>query len=555
MPGSVLEAIDGFTKELDRRDLIARNLLLAAYRRQSISVLEEWRRLQEKVATAPRVPIVTGAGTVTSGIPPSWIFQQDRYQSLQAEVRGLVYGMGAELGDVTLAGQTAAWETGVAEARAAGTALGEISPRSWAGVPQKSFAAFTGGAEGGPLAALLSSFTTREGANARAYARDVIGAGILQGLAARDVARRLESGLQDLTFGRAYRIARTETLRAYREGARASYRANPHIVQSWAWRAAVENTDRPPCAACFARHGQLFPIDAPMETHPNCRCRMVPRRSPINGVLPNDPKLRDAKVAFDALAPAQQRRILGPTRLAMYQGGQANLRDFATVRGRGGPWGPNAAVVRPIYELRNLSHEGRALPFAAQRLFRQSAEAESAVSATLQDVASRTGGTLEGYAFRLKMPNRIAEKIQTDVLDGRGGVTAVSEGINDALRYTLRFSPEQYADGVRIALTEIRSRGGTILNEKNFWTKEYTVQEDGADSGYRGYHAIIRDRSGGRYELQFHTAETLAVKEPSHNLYEIQRQASTGPAEKKRLAGLIGDLWRPLLFPSGVLGL
>lgn len=550
MPEPVLEAIDSFSKDLARRDLIARNTLLAAYRRQSISVLEEWRRLQEKVASAPRIAITTGAGVQTEGIPPSWIFQQDRYTALQVEVRGLVYSMGSTLGDVTLEGQAAAWETGIQEARAAGTSLGEISPRSWASVPTKAFESFTGGAERGPLAALLAGFVTKNGAEAGAFARDVIGAGILQGQAARDVARRLEAGLQTITFARAYRIARTETNRAYREGARASYTANRNIVQSWAWRAAVENTQHPPCGACFARHGQIFPISEPMQTHPNCRCRMVPRRSPLLGVLPNDPKLPDAKAAFDALAPAQQRRILGPGRLDLYRSGRSMLSDFATVRGRGGPWGPNAAVVRPLYELRNLSHEGRALPFAAQRLFTQSANAEARVSATLQDVAQRTGGTLEGFGFRLKMPNRIAEKIQTDVLDGRGGVTAVSEGINDALRYTLRMSPEQYADGVRIALAEIRSRGGTIVNTKNFWRKVYSKEEGG--SGYRGYHAIVQDATGARYELQFHTAESLATKEPSHALYEIQRQITTSPAEKLALQKRIADLWRRLTFPPGV---
>ncbi len=555
MPEPVLEAIERYSKDLDRLDIVARNTLLGSFRRQIAPVLLEWRALQEKVATAPLIATIDGSGNVTQAIPPSWLFQEQRYASLQSEVRGLVYGMGATLGDVTLEGQAAAWETGLQEARAAGTALGEISPRSWAGVPSRAFASFTGGEAGGPLGSLLAGFTARNGGEARAFARDVIGAGVIQGLAARDVARRLEAGLSDLTFGRAYRIARTETLRAYREGARASYRANPNIVQSWAWRAAVENTSRPPCAACFARHGQLFPIEEPMQTHPNCRCRMVPRRSPLFGVQPNDPKLPDATAAFEKLSPAQQRRILGPGRLEMYRRGQANLRDFATVRGQGGPWGANAATVRPLYELRNLSHEGRALPFAAQRLFTQSAEAERFVSGTLQDVAYRTGGSLEGFAFRLKRTNRIAEKIQTDVLDGRGGVTAVSEGINDALRYTMRFSPEQYADGVRIALREIETRGGVIVNSKNFWNTTYTVAKHGADSGYRGFHAIIRDRTGARYELQFHTAESLAVKEPSHNLYEIQRQDSTSAAEKKRLAAAIGDLWRTLRFPPGALDL
>lgn len=542
MPEPVLEAIESFDKALRDRDVIARNRLLSAYRLGILPVMQEAQALAERVATAPKIAIIRGDGTVGEGVPPSWTFQNERYQRLQTEIRGLVLGMAQELGVTTLEGQAAAWQTGVAEARAAGLALGEISPSSWASPPRAAFQAYVGGVTSGPLAPLLESFVVQNGAAAAGYARDVLGAGLLAGRGARQIARDLESGIETLTFSRAYRIARTETLRAYREGARASYKENPEVVQSWAWRAAVENTDRPPCAACFAKHGSLHPREEAMGTHPNCRCRMVPRRSPIFGVTPNDPKLLDAKEAFDRLSPAQQRRILGPGRLDLYERGRVRLQDFATSRSRG-PWGRNDATVRPLYELRNLARQDRVLGEVAQRLFTQSANAEIRVSSALQHAADAAGGQMQGFAYRLKLPGRLAEKIQGDVLAGRGSIVGAGEGINDALRYTMTFSPEDYAAGVARTRAILAEQGVSVVKTKNFWN---------APGGYREYRIIGQDPGGARFELQFHTPESFVVKmEKSHELYARQRRIGIDPTEAAALQKEIDDLWASVRIPPG----
>lgn len=554
MPAPVIEAIEAFDRDLRNEDVVARNRLAAAYRRAWLPILEEMNFLRRAVENAPTIPIIRGDGTTGFGIPPSWTFQHERYQALQTAVRAAVYEMATELGDVTLGGQAAAWETGIDEARAAARALAEVDPRSFATPPRGAFQAYTAGAQQGPLDSLLQSFIRNNGTAARDYTRDLIGAGLMQGRAPQSIARELEGAIRGLTQSRAETIARTEILRAYREAAYRSYTQNPDIVQSWTWRAAVENSRPPPCAACFGRHGQIFPITQRMEPHPRCRCRMVPRRSPIYGQVPEDPVLTDRDLAFSRLPVSAQRQVLGPTRLAGWRSGTWRMDDFATSRGRG-LWGTNNAAIRPIYELRSLSRDPRrSLDFASRRLFETSARAEPRVSAFLQDVASRLDARLAGFGFRLKATNRISEKIYADVLDGRGLITATSQGINDALRYTLELTPAQFSDGVRIALAEARARGHRILDSKNFYLHNYTVARHGATSGYRGFHAVIQEPGGARYELQFHTAETLRRKEPSHLLYEVQRVA-TSPAERKRIQEEIGELWQDLEFPPGVEGL
>lgn len=542
MPDPVLEAMDRFSAPLSDLTRDAQRSLLQQYQAGWSSISAELEGLQTKLATAPKIATISGTGQLLEGIPPSWTFQESRYIALQGEVRSLVTTLEGKLIDVTQAGQTSAWSLARGEAAAVGTSLAEMPISSWASVPQGAFQAFVGGSESGPLAGLLQSFATTTAPKAALYARDVLGAGLLQGRSAFAIADDLKSGLQTISYSRALTIARTETLRAYREGVRQNYLANRTIVQSWTWRAAVENQQRPPCAACFARHGSVHPLAEPMNTHPNCRCRMVPMRSPVLGVRPNDPVLPDAKTAFDALSPAQQRRILGPSRLEMYRSGRVNLSDFATTRPRG-LWGENAATIRPLSELRNLSSQSRALPGASDRLFRQAAAAEPEVSAALQKLGARTGAELDGFGFRLKAPDRIAEKIRADVLDGKGSIVKVGEGINDALRYTYRLEPGKYATGVTEIMRGLQAEGMTVLKTKNFWQ---------SPSGYRGYHAIFRSPSGARFELQFHTADSLAVKARSHILYEIQRVPGTAAAERLRLQGEIDELWAGLRAPRGV---
>lgn len=542
MADPVLEAMDAFAGPLSKLTREAQQTLLSTYRSGWQSISAELEGLTAKVASAPTIATISGTGQLTQGIPPSWTFQQERYIALQGEVRSLVTSLEGTLIDTTKAGQIGGWDVGGKEALAAGSNLAEMPISSWAKTPTGAFQAFVGGATSGPLSSLLGSFAVTNGPQAAIFARDVLGAGLLRGRSAFAIADDLNAGLRSISYSRALTIARTETLRAYREGARQSYLANRNIVQSWTWRAAVENQERPPCAACFARHGSVHPLAEPMQTHPNCRCRMVPMRSPILGVRPNDPVLPDAKTAFDALKPAQQRRILGPTRLEMYRSGRVNLSDFATTRTRG-LWGANAATVRPLSELRTLSSQSRALPGASDRLFRQAARAEPEVSAVLQKLGTRTGAELEGFGFRLKAPDRIAEKIRADVLDGKGSIVKVSEGINDALRYTYRLEPGAYAKSVAEIMRGLQAEGMTVLKTKNFWQ---------APSGYRGYHAIFQAPNGARFELQFHTARSLAVKEKSHLLYEIQRLPTTSAAERLRLQGEIDDLWATLKAPRGV---
>jgi hypothetical protein len=174
---------------------------------------------------------------------------------------------------------------------------------------------------------------------------------------------------------------------------------------------------------------------------------------------------------------------------------------------------------------------------AAAELRQVSEAAEPEVSGILRTLEERTGGELAGFEFRLKAETRIAEKILTDVAEGKGTVEQVGLGINDALRYTLKYEGRAtYMDGYTESVRALEAQGIRPLKPpKNFWGKP----------GYQGINAVFQGPGGARFELQFHTAASLARKDPSHKLYEALR-TSTNPLERARLEDEINTLWSDL---------
>ena len=84
----------------------------------------------------------------------------------------------------------------------------------------------------------------------------------------------------------------------------------------------------------------------------------------------------------------------------------------------------------------------------------------------------------------------------------------------DLPRLTTR---ERYAEGVLSDVDRLKSEGFELIKLKNLWAEE---QYKGINSQWR------RPETGLRFEMQFHTPESLEAKELTHRAYERIR----GPA-------------------------
>lgn len=189
-------------------------------------------------------------------------------------------------------------------------------------------------ADGQPLGMLLSEVA---GTGATAL-RDELLIGVARGKHPREIARNMRR-VSDLSKHRSELIARTEALRAYRETTRATFDASP-VVTGWTWQATL---DVRTCAMCWAMSGTVFPTERSLDTHPGCRCALVPvTRSwrDLGFDVPDQrPPVLKGPAVFADLPPGMQRQILGPGKYRAYTEGLITLQDLVQPT-RSRRWGP-----------------------------------------------------------------------------------------------------------------------------------------------------------------------------------------------------------------------
>lgn len=227
------------------------------------------------------------------------------------------------------------------DARRAAEVLGTFTA-----LPTDAIEALVGfSSDGSPLAVLFDSIAQ----DVPGAMRLTLSSGIAQGRNPRAVARDLMT-LTNLPAIRAETIARTEMLRAAREGQRRIYESNPAVINYR--RTATQ--DARVCLACLALSGTIHRTAEIMPSHPNCRCVMVPVTPSLAEITgdPSIPDLRPGPVTPDRIMAGLDRDelmgIFGPRRMALFDDGYP-LSDMIAVD-NDTRWGPTTRI-RPLKEL------------------------------------------------------------------------------------------------------------------------------------------------------------------------------------------------------------
>ena len=211
---------------------------------------------------------------------------------------------------------------------------------SWNRLPEDAFEAFIGvSGDGAPIGNLLSDLGTKAAGDIKATIRT----GIAMGEGPRLTADRIRR-IAGMDLSRALTISRTETLRAHREATRLNYVANRNIVKGYQ-RSATK--DSRTCMACIALDGTVYELNEPLNSHPNCRCGMLPVTLDYKDLgLQNVPEPTPLPTAGDWFAqqsPAVQKDMMGARRYAAYKEGKIDLPDLVTIKSDP-VWGKSAVV-------------------------------------------------------------------------------------------------------------------------------------------------------------------------------------------------------------------
>lgn len=174
--------------------------------------------------------------------------------------------------------------------------------------------------------------------------RNVLLMGLTQGQSVPQVTRLVRAVLRNARY-QAERIVRTEYARVAAQAALVQFETNQELLHGVQW---VATLDKRTCLQCAALDGKVWEnareAKVPtVDTHPNCRCVLVPIVKELPGLtLPPKqrasaegpvPDTQTYEAWFTDQSPLLQREILGPTRYRLWYSGKLALPDFVSARG------------------------------------------------------------------------------------------------------------------------------------------------------------------------------------------------------------------------------
>lgn len=329
----------------------------------STDAAQAWLVAQERINLEVQALLSKMDAARLAGIDPSpaWLYQERRLSGLLETIQEQAarWAATAEPGIRELAYEAA--QAASENARTLATEAARIDlpgvEAAFTDLNPENMATILGHlAPGGPLRDLLVSL----GAETALAAQEALLTGVILGKGTDWIARELGRSL-DIPRWRAETIARTESLRAYRETSRETYKRS-NVVAQWEWTAAL---DRRTCPACLGLHGRRFSVEEQLDGHPRCRCAMVPVTKTW-AEMGLDPSLDDMNPRTPTVtgedwlksqSPLTQKAILGPGKYDLYANGKAGLPDFIA-RTRSDAWGTmrRERSLRELAEGRNPDH-------------------------------------------------------------------------------------------------------------------------------------------------------------------------------------------------------
>lgn len=165
---------------------------------------------------------------------------------------------------------------------------------------------------------------------------------------------------------------------------------------------------------------------------------------------------------------------------------------------------------------------------------------EPRITSDTKKVVKGTDSRLEGLDFRLKTPESFVRKVNTDIGTGLNE-RYVLDHTFDVVRYTNLCNSIKFYDNYCDIVEKLTNKGYTLCRVKNTFSKPGVA--------YRGLNTVFSTTDGFYFELQFHTPESLKLKDMIHELYEQMRLDTTPVDKKKALEAKMVELSSQLRTP------
>ena len=303
-----------FKASLLRKEQVASKQILDAY-------LTSWNQI--KASSDALLIEIQKAKQKGETVSRSWLIQQNRLDSLQAQVGEQIGYFARNVHGIITAEQQRATDMALFHSRQLVLeGLEQIQISAWKRVPTQTVEHLIGTLQNGsPLLSLLQSL----GIDAKKSVSDSLIVGLVAGKPLDAIARQIRDSV-GISLVRAKRISRTEILRSYREASILSYKSNSDLVDGWIWLASLSSRT---CASCLAMHGSKHSLDEQFGSHVNCRC------TPIPSIIGDQEEIEGGEDWFARQNEETQANILadsGKGAFDAYKNGDVRLSDFVKIK-------------------------------------------------------------------------------------------------------------------------------------------------------------------------------------------------------------------------------
>ena len=174
---------------------------------------------------------------------------------------------------------------------------------------------------------------------------------------------------------------------------------------------------------------------------------------------------------------------------------------------------------------------------AAKKKYDAAIKIEPEITGILDEVAEQTGAKFALKSERVKFQASTQEKIQRQMIKRpKLTPTESADKIWDANRYTMTWDAKDPLWRTKMLQAEkaMNDAGWKTIKNANAWIEGYS---------YNGMNYNFQNAAGQIIELQFHTPQSILIKDVSHKVYQTLKTLPDGDPRRQPLIKRIVRLW------------
>lgn len=204
----------------------------------------------------------------------------------------------------------------------------------------------------------------------------------------------------------------------------------------------------------------------------------------------------------------------------------------------------DAAWKHPDNPDKALSRDDNA---AVDKFLDDARKAEERTTPSILKAMDENDGRPLGLDYRLKGEDSLKLKV-ANMLDEDPDldVDGALKKVNDSVRYTVEFDEGKYAKGAENVHNSLRRDGFEPVGDRGRFNWD-------EGPGYKGINTTWKDpQTGTQFEVQYHTPDSFAAKQSTHDLYDQMKLVEWGGSDWKRLQAEQDKTFGAVKLPEGV---